>query len=148
MFERAEAAKLRRLLGIVTRHFRASHADGVGHSDVAGTQRPAHDAAMTFSAAAPSSSVGRMVVVVSSRKEQDAVFPQLLAGLRGSDAVPSHGEREKEMGQETEELSPPRTAWTATRSHHLRRTWRTRWRCSCACQHVSYGPHVWEGTQR
>ncbi|RNF01996.1 hypothetical protein TraAM80_06658 [Trypanosoma rangeli] len=27
-----------------------------------------------------------MVVVVSSRKEQDAVFPQLLAGLRGSDA--------------------------------------------------------------
>ncbi|RNF19295.1 uncharacterized protein Tco025E_04230 [Trypanosoma conorhini] len=86
MFERVEAAKLRRLLGLVTRHFRASHVNGVEHSDVADAHHHARGAAATSSAAPFASSVGRMVVVVSSRKEQDAVFPQLLAALRERDA--------------------------------------------------------------
>ncbi|EKF27413.1 hypothetical protein MOQ_008866 [Trypanosoma cruzi marinkellei] len=86
MFERVEAAKLRRLLRIVKQHFCSSHANSGGHSEVAGTHHLTHGSAASNPATPFTSSVGRMVVVVSSRKEQDSVFPQLLTGLRESDA--------------------------------------------------------------
>ncbi|PWU93409.1 hypothetical protein C4B63_31g267 [Trypanosoma cruzi] len=86
MFERVEAAKVRRLLRIVKQHFCSSHVNSGGHSEVAASRHHTDGSAASNSATPLTSSVGRMVVVVSSRKEQESVFPQLLTGLRESDA--------------------------------------------------------------
>ncbi|PWV08404.1 hypothetical protein C3747_90g159 [Trypanosoma cruzi] len=86
MFERVEAAKVRRLLRIVKQHFCSSHVNSGGHSEVAGSHRHTNGSAASNSETPLTSSVGRMVVVVSSRKEQESVFPQLLTGLRETDA--------------------------------------------------------------
>ncbi|KEG11099.1 hypothetical protein DQ04_02981040 [Trypanosoma grayi] len=76
MFERVEAVKVDRLIQIVAQHFRSSDA-----SDVA-------DPSFSSSAAPGSAvgslppSVGQVAIVVASRREQEAVLPQLLAGLQ------------------------------------------------------------------
>ncbi|CBH13627.1 hypothetical protein, conserved [Trypanosoma brucei gambiense DAL972] len=80
-YEGVEGAKLDRLADIVTRHFSPPH--GTGAAD--GAAGNVADASSSHHA---SSMVGRLIVMVSSRKEQEAVFSHLFSLLQSqSDRV-------------------------------------------------------------
>ncbi|KAH9584214.1 hypothetical protein LSM04_004041 [Trypanosoma melophagium] len=69
LYERVDAAKLQRLVDIVIHHFRSASGNDKGHTS--GTS-PA--------------SVGRVVIVVSSRKEQELIFQHVQSELAKSTA--------------------------------------------------------------
>lgn len=94
-FERVDAAKIGRLFDIILQHFSLAHAGSVDNNDTvmhrhgnfgnSGGNNSNENNDSGDKASLPSL-VGRLVVVVASRREQEFVFQQLSSGLEKSAA--------------------------------------------------------------